>query len=298
MVLRADQVVTHTAARRAGLRRSFSLAAASFDSVATLPREIANRMSERLALMRMPMRCVLDAGCGTGHGARTLRQRYRGALFIELDLSEKMLRYGARRRRLIWPLSRRSSRRVTVCADIQQLPLAAASVDLVWSNLALHWVEDLPAAFSQLHRVLRPGGLLMFSMLGPDTLQELRAAATGDAFRVNPHLDMHDIGDMLVGCGYADPVMDMEKLTLTYVDVPALLRDLKAHGSIGLVEPQRKDLGGRSGYHSALARYEQFRRDDKRLPATFEVIYGHAWKPQPKVSPTGERVIDIHATPD
>ena len=291
-------MVTPTAARRARLRRSFSRAAASFDSVATLPREIANRMSERLALMRFPVQRVLDAGCGTGHAAETLRQRYRGAPIIELDLSEKMLRCAVRRRKLIWPLTGLSARRVMVCADIQLLPLAAASVDLVWSNLALHWVEDLPAAFSQLHRVLRPGGLLMFSMLGPDTLQELRAATAGDAFRVNPHLDMHDIGDMLVGCGYADPVMDMEKLTLTYVDVPALLRDLKAHGSIGLAEPQRKDLGGRSDYHSALASYEQFRRDDQRLPATFEVIYGHAWEPQPKVSPTGKRVINIHSTPD
>ncbi|UCH48377.1 MAG: malonyl-ACP O-methyltransferase BioC [Betaproteobacteria bacterium] len=289
-------MLTLSAARRARLRRSFDRAAAGFDDVATLPREIAKRMSERLALMRLPVRCVLDAGCGTGHGANLLRQRYRSALIIELDLSERMLRHAARRRRLPWPLSGLPARRVTVCADIQKLPLTAASIDLVWSNLALHWLEDLPAAFSQLHRVLRPGGLLMFSILGPDTLKELRAASAGDAFHVNPHRDMHDIGDMLVACGYADPVMDMEHVTLTYVDVPGLLRDLRAHGSIGLVEPQRKDLGGVGDYHSTLARYEQFRRNDKRMPATFEVIYGHAWKPQAKISPTGKRVIDIRST--
>ncbi|UCD70161.1 MAG: malonyl-ACP O-methyltransferase BioC [Betaproteobacteria bacterium] len=262
-----------------------------------LPREIADRMRERLALIRLPVQSALDAGCGTGYGTRLLRQRYPGAHIIELDLSESMLRHGATRRKWVWPLTGLSARRVAVCADMQQLPIVAASVDLVWSNLALHWVEDLSAAFSQAHRVLRPGGLLMFSMLGPDTLQELRAASAGDAFRVNPHLDMHDIGDMLVACGYADPVMDMEKITLTYGDVHALLRDLKAHGSIGLVVPQRKDLGSRRNYLCMLARYEQFRRDDKRIPATLEVIYGHAWKPQPKLSPTGKRVIDIRSKP-
>lgn len=288
-------MVTPAAARRARLRRSFDRAAANFDGVATLPREIADRMSERLALMRLPVNRILDAGCGTGHGAGLLRRRYRRALIVELDLSVKMLRHAAARRGrfrrwISWP-----ARRLAICADIQQLPLTEASVDLVWSNLALHWVADLPAALAQLHRALRPGGLLMFSMLGPDTLRELRTASTGDAFRVNSHLDMHDIGDMLVDCGYADPVMDMENMTLTYADVGRLLHDLKAHGSISLAEPSRKHLGGRRHFQSLPSRYEQFRLEDERLPATFEVIYGHAWKPQPRVSPTGKRVIDIHS---
>ena len=291
-----DRIVTSVAARRATLRRSFDRAAVGFDDVAALPREIANRMSERLALVRLPVQCVLDAGCGTGHGAGLLRQRYDGAIVIELDLSEKMLRCAGPRRGWFWPLNMRSARRGKVCGDIQQLPLAAASVDLVWSNLALHWSEDLPAALSQLHRTLRPGGLLMFSTFGADTLHELRKAVHAGAFRVNRHLDMHDIGDMLVGCGFADPVMDMETITLTYVDVLGLLHDLKAHGSIGLVEPQRVGLGAKRYLHSLLAGYEQFRRNDGRIPASFEVIYGHAWKPQPKVSPTGKRVIGIQPT--
>lgn len=255
-------------------------------------------MNERLALMRLPVTCVLDAGCGTGYGARLLRRRYRSALLVELDFSERMLRQAAVHRGPIWRWIGWSARRVTVCGDIQQLPVRPASVDLVWSNLALHWMEDLPTALAQLHRVLRPGGLLMFSMLGPDTLRELRVASSGDTFRVNPHPDMHDVGDVLTRCGYADPVMDMENMTLTYADVDGLLHDLRAHGSIALAQSPRPHLGGRRQYQSLQLRYEHFRDKDDRLPATFEVIYGHAWKPQPNVSPKGRRVIDIHSKRD
>jgi len=253
-------------------------------------------MSERLNLIRLPVHDILDAGCGTGHGARLLRQRYAAALIVELDLSERMLSRPSARRKLALPWSRRSTQRSAVCADLQQLPLAASSVDLVWSNLALHWADDVANVLAQMHRVLRPGGLLMFSMFGPDTLKELRAASIEETYAVNEHVDMHDIGDALIRCGYADPVMDMEIFTLTYADVPALFRDLRAHGSIGLNQSHQKGLGGRRRYQRVLSRYEQFRRADDRLPATFEVIYGHAWRPHPRVSPKGERVFDIRSS--
>lgn len=287
--------MTRESVRRSKLRRSFDRAAANFDAVATLPREIANRMFERLSLVRLSARCILDAGCGTGHAARLLQQRYKGALVVELDLSERMLRQPLVRPKPGWPWIGWSRRRSGVCADFQQLPLAAASMDLIWSNLALHWAEDLPRVFAEAHRVLRPGGLLMFSVFGPDTLQELRVASTGETFRVNRHLDMHDVGDLLVGGGYADPVMDMENLTLTYVDVPGLLRDLRAHGSMSIAEAQPTGLVGRCSLRRVLSRYEQFRRDDQRLPAKFEVIYGHAWKPESRLSPKGKPVIDIRS---
>ncbi len=295
MASAAPDTLMLPSARRCRLRQSFDRAAVNFDDVATLPREIANRMDERLTLMRLPVRAILDAGCGTGHGARLLRQRYRGATIVELDLSENMLRQPAARRNWLWRWTAWAAKRSAVCADVAQLPLAAASVDLVWSNLALHWVEDLTAVLGEMHRALRPGGLLMFSTLGPDTLQELRTAAAGDGFGVNQLLDMHDIGDMIVHCGYADPVMDMERITLTYEDVHGLLRDMQRHGSVSLVQPQQRGLGGRQGYQCMRARYEQFRRDDKRVPATIEVIYGHAWKPQARTSPSGRRVIDIRS---
>ena len=205
-----------------------------------------------------------------------------------------MLSQRAVTRKWFWPWPRRgTNRRLAVCADLQQLPLAESSFDLVWSNLALHWMDDLDAALAQIYRVLRPQGLLMFSLFGPDTLKELRSASNEMMFEINRQLDMHDIGDALVRCGYADPVMDMEIVTLTYADVPALLRDLKAHGSVSLARPTRKGLGRRGRFQDLLSRYEQFRRSDKRLPVTCEIIYGHAWRPQPRVSPKGERVIDI-----
>lgn len=296
MRLDKDRPVTRNSVQRSNLRRSFDRAAANFDSVATLPREIATRMIERLSLMRLQARTILDAGCGTGHASRLLQQRYPGALIVEIDLSERMLRQPSARRKPGWPWLGRRSRRHGVCADFQRLPLAATSIDLIWSNLALHWAPDLPRVFAEAHRVLRPGGVLMFSVFGPDTLEELRAVSSGGIFRVNQHLDMHDIGDMLVACGYADPVVDMENLTLTYPDVPALLRDLRAHGSTPVAGLQTKGLRGRAAYRGLVSRYEQFRRGDNRLPARIEIVYGHAWKAESRVSPKGKPVIDIRST--
>ena len=280
-------------AQRCRLRHAFDRAASEYGQVAALPQEIARRMSERLALVRVPIRSIVDIGSGTGFGGELLRRRYARASFLALDLSEGMLRQARPRAPLPFGWLSRRSRCYRVCADFQHLPLATASFDLAWSNLALHWSPDLPSALQEVHRVLRPGGLLTFSMFGPDTLSELRAAATEAEFRVNEQIDMHDIGDMLVRAGFADPVMDMELLTLTYADVPALLSDLRAHGSCALRSAVRPGLAGRQRLERVVERYARSRRDDGRLPATFEVIYGHAWKAPERVSPTGKPVIEI-----
>lgn len=253
-------------------------------------------MAERLSLVQLPVRRILDAGCGTGGAASWLQQRFAGAAIVELDASERMLAQRTTRRWSNWLRIGRRNARYPVCADFQMLPLATAAFDLVWSNLALHWAEDLPVALAEASRVLRPGGLLMFSVFGPDTLRELRLATADDGFRVNQHVDMHDIGDMLVRCGYADPVMDMEQVTLTYDDLAALLRDLRAHGSTPFAAEEAQGLRARSHFLRTVSRYEQFRARDGRLPATFEVIYGHAWKPEPRFSPKGRTVIDIRPT--
>jgi malonyl-CoA O-methyltransferase len=138
----------------------------------------------------------------------------------------------------------------------------------------------------------------MFSTFGPDTLKELRQAYEGTDGRthVNRFVDMHDIGDMLVHAGYADPVMDMEPFTLTYDDVRQLMRDLKSIGAHNVTAGRPGSLSGKSLMRAVHDNYERMRRDGK-LPATFEVIYGHAWKPLPRVSPTGRPVIDIKARP-
>lgn len=279
------------------LRRSFDRAAETYDAAAALPREITIRMIERLLLVRLSVKRILDAGSGTGGAGLSLQQKFAGATIVELDFSEKMLA-----RHPVQPIRRwlgigRRPRRHPVCADFQNLPVASASIDLVWSNLALHWAQDLPKALAEAYRSLRPGGLLMFSVFGPDTLMELRTASSSGEFRVNQHFDMHDIGDMLVHCGYADPVMDMEKLTLTYNDLGGLLRDLRAHGSTAVAAGVPPGLRPRSGYVRVMANYEQFRGPDGRLPATLEVIYGHAWKPESRLSPKGKPVIDIRPAP-
>jgi len=294
----------YSAQDRSRLRRAFDRAAPRFDSAATLYREIADRMIERLSIIRLNATVILDAGSATGYATKLLRKRFARSFVVELDHSAAMLRQRANRRRTFvrWSGLQRSS----VCADFQRMPLASSSVDLVWSNLALHWADEIPAVFAEAHRVLRPGGLMMFSMFGPDTLKELRSTFRDNdsqindsrinGFRVNQFADMHDVGDVLVKSGYADPVMDMENLTLTYTNVAALLHDLKAQGSSSTEELAHKGLAARNTYAQVVARYEAFRSADGRVPATFEIVYGHAWKPPPRLSPTGKAVIDIRTT--
>jgi len=169
------------------------------------------------------------------------------------------------------------------------------AVDMLWSNLAYQWAGDLPAVFAECQRVLRPGGLLTFTTFGPDTLKELRTASEGDGrIHVNRFIDMHDVGDMMIGTGFADPVMDMEYLTLTYADVKTLMRELKSIGAHNVAAGRNHALTGKRALKEIERRYESF-RVEARLPATFEVIYGHAWKPLPRVGPGGRPVIDIKA---
>jgi malonyl-CoA O-methyltransferase len=222
--------------------------------------------------------------------------RHPGTPLIALDIALGMLERG--RKRLAWWRNVPGLRPPLygLCADLEQLPLRSGSIGLAWSNLALQWVNDLPRTFAELHRVLEPGGLLMFSTFGPDTLKELRRAYEGTDGRthVNRFVDMHDIGDMLVHAGYADPVMDMEPFTLTYDDVRDLMRDLKSIGAHNVTQGRPGSLSGKSLMKAVQDQYETMRRDGK-LPATFEVVYGHAWKPLPRLSPTGRPVINIKA---
>ena len=276
------------------VKRSFERAAPGYDAAALLQHEVCKRMLERLDYIRVTPAAILDAGSGTGNAIPGLMSRFAGTPIVALDLAVAMLERA--RRRLKWWQSVPGLRAPlhAVAADIERLPLAGSSVGLVWSNLALQWVNDLPATLAEMHRVLEPGGLLMFSTFGPDTLKELREAYRDVDSRthVNRFVDMHDIGDMLVHGGFADPVMDMEPFTLTYDDVRALMRDLKAIGAHNTTRGRPEALTAKSTLKTVADNYERFRIGGK-LPATFEVVYGHAWKPLPRVSPTGKRVIDI-----
>jgi malonyl-CoA O-methyltransferase len=282
--------VTLTKLDRAAVRRSFDRAANSYDAAAALQREVAARLFERLEhfapeLEPGPQR-VLDLGCGTGQGSAALADRFPAASVIALDWSRGML---SRWRQVMGP-ERRSC--FAVNADMHRLPLASRSVDLVFCSLALQWSMEESAVFDEVRRILRPGGLFLFSSFGPDTLEELRAAwaLVDDRPHVNRFADMHDLGDALVRAGYRDPVVDSEHLRLTYSDPLAVMRELKALGAHNSALKRRPGLTGRAALRCVLDAYEQY-RDDGRYPATYEVIYGVARGPgegQPVRSDDGE----------
>lgn len=273
------------------MRRAFSRAAADYDTAAVLQREVCTRMLERLDYIKLQPTRVLDAGSGTGRGAGQLAQRYPAAQMIALDIAIGMLQ-AARGRSGWWRKLFGGAMQMQVCGDVEALPLAANSVEMVWSNLALQWCNDLPAAFVELHRVLKVDGLLMFSTFGPDTLKELRQAFNGvdQHNHLNRFTDMHDIGDMLTHSGFAEPVMDMEYITLTYDDVRGVLYDLKRIGAHNATAGRGQGLMGKNAWARLAENYERLRRDGK-LPATYEVVYGHAWKPQPRVTRDGASII-------
>ena len=277
------------------LRNSFERAAVGYDNAAMLQREVCDRMFSRLDYIKCVPSTILDAGSGTGYGCRKLTNRYPDAGIMSLDLALAMLRQARPTSPSWWKqmLSRKNILNY-VCGDIEQLPFQDSSIGMVWSNLTLQWCNDIGQTFAEVHRVLKPEGLFMFSTFGPDTLHELRQAFLGmdDSSHVNHFVDMHDIGDLLVYNGFAMPVMDMEYITLTYDDVVSVMRDLKAMGAHNVIQGRKRGLTGKIGWKKVLDNYETIRKDGK-LPVTFEVVYGHAWKLESRKNNDGREIIQF-----
>ncbi len=261
-----------------------------------LRREIASRMHERLGLVKLAPQRVLDAGCGAGADLALLQKSFPAAHIVGVDAAPAMLaaarapssRLGA----LIGKLMPSKAGIDVLAGDFGQLPLGPGGVDLVWSNLALHWHPQPDLVFAEWRRVLRVNGLLMFSCFGPDTLKEVRAAfaVIDGAPHALPFVDMHDFGDQLVGAGFATPVMDMEVLTVTYDTVSALLADVRALGGNPLATRAR-GLVGRAAWRRMEQAFEAQRRPDGKLALSFEVIYGHAFRPAPRMTAEGEAIV-------
>lgn len=270
------------------VRRAFSRSASSYDSAAALQREVGDRLGESLDYYALdPTRAqstpsvVLDVGSGTGRMAAAMQQRWPKARVVALDLAMPMLCTLPRARGLRRMFDRANAPE-PVCADARALPIADASVDVLLSNLCLQWVDDLPAVFTGFRRVLKPGGLLLLSTFGPETLVELREAfaSADESPHVSAFASIAQVGSALVGSGFRDPVLDRDVFVLPHADLASLMRELRTLGATNAMSTRRRTLTGRARFARAAQAYEPMRRDGA-LPATWEVIYAHAWAPPP-----------------
>ncbi len=271
------------------IRNAFDKAAESYDQAAVLQKEVCKRLLQKLEVVRLSPQWILDAGSGTGEAVRPLQKKYKKAEVVVLDLSERMLKKAAGQGALF-------RKPHQVCANIESLPFADNSFDLLFSSLAMQWCNDLGATLVEFKRVLRPGALLQFATFGPDTLKELRASwqQVDDAIHVNSFIDMHDIGDGLLQAGFAEPVMESEIITVNYQEVDTLMQDLRDIGANVTASGHRQGLLTRNMLKQLREAYEIYRQQDV-LPASYEIVYGHAWV-APAETKAGDRDVTVTFT--
>lgn len=267
------------------VRARFNRASRHYDASAAVIGELRQRLLERLDVVRLAPERILDLGAGTGTGTRALKDRYPKAQVLALDSAERML---------LQARTQRGWRRKfdLVCADAAALPLHAAAFDLVLSHMMLPWCNALDGVFAEVARVLRPGALFTFSSLGPDTARELRRLwrTIDPAVHVHGFIDMHDVGDALMRAGFADPVMDVETVTVTYPSVEHLVREARQLALTNVAAGRPRGLGSKAKAQQLKREYDVLRRTDGTLPVTLEVVYGHAWvtAPRSRVNSDGE----------
>ena len=257
---------------RRAVAHAFDRASASYDAAAALQERVRNELLQRLAELKLAPASVLDLGAGTGHASRALKRRYPKALTVAADIAPGMLMRAKAQSRWL----RRFER---VRADAYSLPFRDGCFDLVFSSLMLQWCDDLDAVFAEIARVLKPGGVLMFSTFGPGTLAELReawGASDAPGNHVNHFFDPHALGTALMHAGLSEPVLDVDRLVFGYPDVLSLMRELKAIGAHNVTRGRARGLTGRKRLAAMTQAYETQRRGSK-LPATWEVIHAICW---------------------
>jgi malonyl-CoA O-methyltransferase len=254
---------------------AFNAAANNYDAASLLQQTVADRLIESIEMIKINPGSILDLGSGTGYGSRILKQRFKKARYYQNDISVDMLKTARKHSPKFF------SKNHFLCADAARMPVKDNQFDLVFSSLMLQWCNDLDLVFSEIKRMLKPGGIFMFASFGPDTLKELRESwqQADDHIHVNAFVDMHDIGDSLMRHGMEAPVLSVEHIVLTYDECKKLMRDLKNIGAHNINEGRRKTLTGKQRLNKVIEHYETFRTNDK-LPATYEVVYGHAWRPE------------------
>ncbi len=287
------------------VRRAFSRASTSYDAAAQLQHAVEARLLESLdylddpALKREVPQRVLDLGCGTGRASLAMQKRWPKAQIVSLDLALPMLQQArnAARQRVGWLSNPFAQKPTQVSADARALPLADGSIDVLFSNLCLQWVEDLDALFAGFRRVLKPHGLLLVSTFGPETLWELREAfAHADAApHVSPFADIAGFGDALVRAGFHQPVLDREDERTYYPDLPALMREQRAIGATNALASRRHTLTGRARFAAAENAYEAH-REARGLPASWEIISAMAWAPEAG-TPLREGDVEVASIP-
>ncbi|GJM04721.1 MAG: malonyl-[acyl-carrier protein] O-methyltransferase 1 [marine bacterium B5-7] len=260
---------------------SFDDAAKYYDTFSLLQQTVVDRLIESFDLIKITPATILDIGSGTGYGSRQLKQRFKKASFYQSDISGEMLKISRMRS------PRYFSKNHFLCADAAQMPIQDQQFDLVFCSLMLQWCSDLELVFAEVKRMLKPGGVFLFASFGPDTLKELRECwqKVDDDIHVNAFVDMHDIGDSLIRNGMDAPVLSVEHIVLTYSDCKQLMYELKNIGAHNVNKGRRKTLTGKQRLNKVVSHYETFRSDNK-LPATYEVVSGHAWRPHQEISST------------
>lgn len=260
---------------RRSIRRAFSRAAGVYARHARVQATVAERLLERLDGLKFEPQRILDLGAGPGHQARALAERFPAARVVAMDAALPMMTAAGRQR------GRFRKRFERVVADARELPLARASVDLLYSSLMLQWIDDLPAVLNGFRRVMKPGGLLMISTFGPDTLQELREAwrNADDRVHTSGFADVQTVGDALIRAGFGEPVLDTDWITAEYASVDRLMAELKAIGATNARSERHRGLTGKGRMRAMREAYEAFRTAEGRYPATWEVVYATAWAP-------------------